>query len=815
MPTQTQQCAPPRGAGAPVGREPERHAIDALVHDARDGRGGALVLRGEPGIGKTTLLRDAAERAADTHLLRCAGIEAERDLPFAAIHQLVRSHSGLIDRLPAPQAEAMRAALGLTHGDAPDRFLASVGLLSLLDAICDAEGPVLCCVDDAHWLDHPSAEILAFAARRLDAKPIALVIATRDDHHERFAAPGVPDRALQGLDDEHARALLAARLDRQPAPSVVDTLVRAACGNPLALLTLSSALSQAQLDGVEPILGPPPVSADVQAAFGARVAALPKATGQVLLLAAADDRRDIAAIDGAAARLGLDLAALDAAERAGLVRIDATIDFRHPLLRSVVYRQATHAQRRTAHETLAAVIDDRLRAAWHRALIAEGPDESIADELASNAELTAGQGAHGAAAAAFERAAELSDDPARRGERLCRAARASLDAGQLDAALALADRARPLGADPAELAAVRAIERSRRGSIADADALLRDVPNSPWSALVALQRDGDQRALDDIHLGDGGGIPATVAKLTVRAAVQVAARQMSDAAATIAQALEIAQPLGFENDEVVLLAIRARVAAFQGREAECREDVEAAMRRGIASGLGWATRTARLALAELEHGLGNAAEAIEQLAQLHPATLPTTAVADQVDAALCCGAPDRAVAALERCDRAADDGVLARCRAQLMVDAAAAERLFEAALARHGVDASPFERARTQLAYGERLRRERRKIEARTQLRDALDTFEGLGASLWAERASGELRATGETARKRDASTVDDLTPQERRIAELVAAGASNRDVATQLFVSTKTIEYHLRKVFRKCGVASRVELARMPLLPA
>ena len=815
MSTQSHRSAPPRGEGELVGRQAEQDAIDALLLAARDGRGAALVLRGEPGIGKTALLRDAVGRARDTKVLRCAGTEAERDLPFAAIHQLVRSHAALIDRLPAPQAAGLRAALGLTYAeDAPDRFLVSVGLLGLLDAICDAEGPVLCCVDDAHWLDEDSAQALAFAARRVDAKPIALLIATRDDEHEHFAAPGVPGLGLRGLDDDHARALLAARLDRQPAPSVVGTLIDAARGNPLALLTLSSALTDAQVDGVEPILGPPPVNADIQAAFGARVAALPEATGHLLLLAAADDEGDLAAIARGAARLGLDLGALDAAERAGLVRVDASIGFRHPLLRSVVYRQATYAERRAAHATLAAVIDDRLRAAWHRALIAEAADDSIADELASHAELAASGGEHAAAAAAFERSAELSSDQAAGGHRLCRAAQAALAAGRLDAALALADRARPLGADPPQLARIGALERSRRGSIADAEMLARDAADVRWAAFVALQHDGHEHELEAIGPFDRDGVPGTVASLTVRAAAQVAVRQMSEAATTIAKALEVAEPLGFENDVAVLLAMRARVAAFHGHEAQCREDAEAAMRRGIANGLGWATRTARLALAELEHGLGNAAEAVEHLAQLRRGTAPAAAVADEVDAALRAGEPERAAAALEACCPASDDGALARAQAQLTADANAAERLFLAALDRHAGDASPFERARTQLAYGERLRRDRRKVEARTQLRAALDAFEGLGATWWAQRAAGELRATGETARKRDASTVDDLTPQELRIAALVATGASNRDVATQLFVSPKTVEYHLRKVFLKCGVASRVELARMSLQP-
>jgi DNA-binding CsgD family transcriptional regulator len=815
MSMQTEQCASPRGSGVVVGREAEQRRLDDLMRGAREGQGAALVLRGEPGIGKTTLLRDAAERAVAMKVLRCDGIETERDLPFAAIHQLVRPHADLIDLLPAPQAGALRCALGLTFDAAPDRFLVSLALLGLLDAIGAEHGPLLCCVDDAQWLDRPSAEALVFAARRVHAGPIALLMATRDGETERFAVPGIADLELEGLDDEHARALLAAHLERTPAPAVTATLLRTARGNPLALKELSSALNGGQLEGVEPILGPPPVGGDVQAAFGARVASLPEATWRVLLLAAADDHADVPAIERAAARLGLDIGELDAAERAGLVRIDAAVDFRHPLLRSVVYGLATRAQRRHTHETLAAVIDDRVRAAWHRALIAEGVDEGIAGELADSAEQAACGGAHASAAAAFERAAELSDDPARRAQRLCCAAQASLDAGRLDAALALVERARGLVTDPvdgAQLTTICAVERGRRGAVGQAHALLRDAgAPQPWLDLTALQRDGNERAPRELDLGPG--LPAKVAALTVDADAQVAGRHVTEAAETIARALALARPLGFENDETALLAIRARVAAFEGREADCREDAEAAIRRAIANGLGWATRNARLALAELELGLGNAREAIEQLDQLGPEQLSPTAIADHVDAAVRLGEPERAVAALERSSSARDEhGLLARCMAQLAVDAAAAEPLFLDALDRQSRDVLAFERARTELAYGERLRRERRKVDARVQLRAALDTFEGIGAALWAERARGELRATGETARKRDASTLDDLTPQELRIAELVAGGASNRDVASQLFVSPKTVEYHLRKVFQKCGVASRVELARMPL---
>jgi hypothetical protein len=335
------------------------------------------VLHGEPGIGKTALLGYAAEHATDMKVLRCVGIEAERELPFAGIHQLVRPCLDLVDRLPAPQAAAMRGALGLSFDDVQDRFLVSLGLLSLLAEVCE-HSPVLCCVDDAQWLDRPSAEALVFAARRFQTEPIAPLMAVREGEMRRFETPGVR-------------------------------------GNPLALLELSSALSRAQLEGVEPILGPPPVRGAVEAAFGARVARLPDATRLVLLLAAADEAGDILALERAAGRLGLGVSDLDAAEHEGLVRVNGSVAFRHPLARSVVYGLATRSQRRAAHEALAEVVDDPMTGAWHRALVAESADEATAGELEAGAARAAGRGAHATASAALERAAELSDDPARRG----------------------------------------------------------------------------------------------------------------------------------------------------------------------------------------------------------------------------------------------------------------------------------------------------------------------------------------------------------------------------------------------------------------
>ena len=296
---------------------------------------------------------------------------------------------------------------------------------------------------------------------------------------------------------------------------------------------------------------------------------------------------------------------------------------------------------------------------------------------------------------------------------------------------------------------------------------------------------------------------------------------MREAQASVAEGLELARSLRYENDETGLLGVQARLAALQGDADACRDSAQEALRRSVVNGIGWATTNARLALAELELGLGDPREAIahfEQVVVTPDPPIVAMAAPDLIDAAVRAGDPERAMMALERFAAWAPvsrarfvHGALARCRA-VLAEGDEAEPLFQEALELHASETPPYEQARTQLAYGERLRRDRRKIEARAQLRCALETFEGVGAALWAQRARGELNATGESARKRDASTIDDLTPQELRVAQLVASGASNRDAAAQLFVSPKTVEYHLRKVFLKLGLSSRIELARVQL---
>jgi len=343
----------------------------------------------------------------------------------------------------------------------------SLGLLSLLAEASD-EGPILCLVDDAQWLDRPSADALVFVARRLHAEPIALLMAAREGDPRRFDAPGLDELHLEGIGAEAARALLTTRLRGPADERVVARLLATARGNPLALLELPAALSESQLGGSEPILGPPPVRGAVEASFSARVADLPDATRAVLLIAAIDEDEDLPTIECAAAHARLDLAALDAAERAGLVAAHGgAVVFRHPLVRSAVYRSATRAERRDAHLALAAVVVDPAQRAWHRALVAERADEAVGAELEAAAAHARRRGAQATAMAAFERAAELTEDRAVRGHRLRCAAQAALDAGRPDTALARAERAQPYIADQvdtAELMLVRMTVGFARGT---------------------------------------------------------------------------------------------------------------------------------------------------------------------------------------------------------------------------------------------------------------------------------------------------------------------------------------------------------------
>ncbi|MGN9776495.1 helix-turn-helix transcriptional regulator [Micromonospora sp. H33] len=882
------------------GRAEEQAEIDRLLEGARDGRSGALVLRGPAGIGKSALLAYAAERAAGMRVLRGVGIESEAALPFAALHLLLRTGLDRIQALPGPQATALNGALGLRGAPPDSRFLVGLATLSLLSELA-GDGGLLCLVDDAQWFDQASVDALVFAARRLEADGVVMVFAARPD----FPVSGLPERRLGGLDGTAAAALLPADLP----PQVRDRLVQESDGNPLALIELPAALSPEQRAGRLSPVGAMPVADRVQEAFHAQVAALPEPARTALLIAAADGSGELATLVAA----GASLDGLDAAERSRLIEIrGSAVGFRHPLIRAAAYQSAPVTRRLAVHRALAdaltnsASLDATDRRTWHLAAAALGPDEDVAHRLEEAAGRARTRGGHAAMAAAYERAAELTADPVRRSARLAAAALAASDAGLMGRAAALADRATPDLDDPAMIVAltqVRAHREVESGTplaagriILDAvprvtahaaeqatwllveavrcawfagDAplaeqaaeTLRELPgiDSPLvSQAVGLTRllSGDTAGgmerispVLDVPALAGLGVPgltftagaclpagraALCEEITRRIVADCRASGMigwlafalqdqgfaqgllgryGEATATLDAGLRLATDLGHEHRVTHLTCCLAWVLAHQGDVAGSRERAEDGVRRADDRGLVLAATIGRWALGRLELSLGDADAALEQLAAVPPTGFGVLCAADEVEAAVRSGRPDRARQPLERyvtwarhVRQPAVDAIALRCRALVDQD----EAHFAESVRLHESADNPYEQARTRLAYGEWLRRARRRADARTQLRGALETFDRLGAELWARRARAELRATGDVpaAPRRAGDPLSVLTPQEREVVRLAAGGASNRDIAAQLFLSPRTVGYHLYKAFPKLGITSRSQLA-------
>jgi DNA-binding CsgD family transcriptional regulator len=895
------------------GRERETAAVDALLAGAREQRSGALVIRGEAGIGKSALLAYAAGRAGGLRVLRGLGVESESEFPFAAVHQLLRPVADHVAGIPARQRAALRGAFGLEEaGD--DRFLVSVAILSVLAEVAE-EQPLLCLVDNAQWLDGASADALTFAARRLEAEGIVLLFAARDDGPSAgFAAPGLPELRLGGLDADAAEAMLAEGVP--VAREVRDLLVAATAGNPLALRELPASLTTDQLAGREPLPDRLPVGRGVEDVFLDRVRREPADTQTLLLVAAAEDTGDLGVVLRAAGALGVAPGALDRAETAGLVGVEtATITFRHPLVRSAVYRGATYLQRRAVREALASVLDGDRRA-WHLAAAAVGPDEAVAAELERSAERARRRGGHAAAATAYERAAGLTAEPEPQARRLTAAAQAAWAGGRPERAKALLDRAAVLTGEPRLRAEVEHLrgsiefacgvpsaayatlmagsepvvevdppraarmvteagviawaagdlpglaEAGRRldrwslpdsramlivglgsflgGETARATELLREGVGSAeksddpqavgFAAACAMFAGDDARALTlfdraAARARAAGAVTTLPVVLAPMASLEMWTGRFASAAAHASEGLRLARETGQDNPACHLRAVLAWIAAVQGRPEECRDLATDALALAIGHRLGPQAAIASWALAVLDLGGGRPDEAYSRLEALTGAgpgeghaIVKVFAAADLVEAAMRTGRQDRAgpaLAALEawtgHVGSAWSRALVARSRA-LLAPAEEVDALFTTALAEHAGGGRPFDAARTALLYGESLRRRRRRAEARTHLRAACEAFERLGAVPWAESARTELRATGETARKRDPSTVSQLTPQELQIVRLVAEGATNREVAGQLFLSPRTVDYHLHKVFTKLGLSSRAELVRLSL---
>jgi DNA-binding CsgD family transcriptional regulator len=906
------------------GRDTERARIGALLEDARASRSGALVIWGEPGIGKTALIEDTKERAVDMHVLSARGVESEAELPFAALHQLLRPALAYIDQLPPPQANALRAALGLIDGASHERFLVFAACLSLLSELAERR-PVLCLVDDAQWLDAASADAVRFVARRLDAEGIVILFGVREGLEGSFDAPDLPWLRLSGLDPDAAGTLLAQGAGVDASHHVRDLILEQTGGNALALLEVPSVLTRSQLAGDEPLPETLPLTERVERVFLARVRRLPDDVQRLLLIAAVDDTERVSVVRRAA---GVDLSApagpLDAAEAAGLLSIHGTrLEFRHPLVRSAVYGAATSTDRRAAHRALADALaddDEQLdRQAWHLAAAVVEPDADVLSRLDGAAERAQKRGAYGVAVRAFERAAELSADDDSRARRLFGAASCASIASTDEQATSLAERALPLVSDRvrrAELSRLLALAEIRRGQpLVAAHGLLhaaQDISAEAPSAALELLLDGawaanegadrpvlveicaaardlgptvdDERAAfiaailtglgtiaegdavaavpfleqavaagelsDDLRqiswsgsaalwLGDerraGVLFERGVALARARGALGILAptlgslglyhffaQRFDQAVLAGREAVDFAREVGAENMAALPLFVVAAVAAIRGEDEVATRLAGEVLERAAANGLTLAAARPVWALALLDLGRGRWADAQARLETLVPdrvamaSGLVMHTYPDRIEAAVRAGDPEAARAALLEVDRWAGARAAAvslqrrvsACRA-LLADGDEATRLFEEAL-RDPVATRPFDLARIQLLYGEHLRRDNRRSDSRVQLRAALEAFDRLRAEPWSGRAQSELRASGETARKRDPSTSAHLTPQETQIARLVGEGLSNKEVAAQLFLSPRTIDAHLRNIFSKLAITSRTQLARL-----
>ncbi|QIS11000.1 ATP-binding protein [Nocardia arthritidis] len=890
------------------GRQAEQERIDRLLEGAKEGRSGVLVLRGEPGVGKTALLEYAAAQGFPT--VRSTGIESEAELPFAALHLLLRPGLHLLDSLPGPQRDALRGAFGLAHRDPGDRMLVGLAVLSLL-AEETAAGPLLCVIDDAHWLDRATAETLLFVARRLADEGVVMLFATRAGATD-FPAPGLPELRVGGLSQESAAALVD---ERAPdlAPALRYRLLVEAAGNPLALLELPALLAaEAPNSGPNPL----PLTQRLLVAFNGQVGRLPAATRTLLVLAAAAGTDELGPTLLAGAEMGVLLADLEPAQSAGLVRTDGrTLTFRHPLLRSAIYQGAPLAQRISAHRALAdaltAPADADLRA-WQLASAATGPDENAAAALEDTADRARGRSGYSGAVAAYERAASLSTDPAARVRRLLLAAETAGEAGQLERARELAERTAAQTADPAVTARLDVVmataefaagkhlsahrlllagaESVRESDPARAARMLVQAAHAAWylgatelaevtgrltelplpqsdpmtpiarylvagiearfvtdlrDAAAAARANGADSPRDLVQMcgiGLAVGQDDQVAELTrallaecraqgrlsplptllfFRAEAELFLGRPCEAGIAAAEGLRIAEDLGQGQWVSQLCSFLAYLAALEGRETDCHDLAGRALAEEFggtaAAGAPWA----HAALGLLDLGYGRVESALSRFAPLtvEPArhhVIGARTLPDLVESAVRLGDSARAGDALIRlsawAEAAQQDWIAAtaaRCRALTAPDSAA-DTHFQEALRLGG---RPFEQARTQLLYGEWLRRAKRKTDARVQLQLAMETFDRLDAAPWADRARTELAALGVGATPKPANGVlAKLTPQELQIVRLAAQGLSNRDIAAQLFLSPRTVGHHLYKAYPKLGVVSRGELSDLPL---
>ncbi len=909
-----------------VGRPAERVVLGGLLARAAEGYSGVLVLRGEAGAGKTALLEEtlAAAAADGMQTARLTGVEAETQLGYAGLHRFLLPFAGQLEGLPVPQRDALRSTFGLAAGPPADRFLVALAVLTLLAEVA-SQVPLVCVVDDVQWLDPESGVVLGFVARRLYAERVVLLFAVREPAGEVSALAGLPELAVGGLAEAAALELLAALAPGRLSPAAAARIFAGTGGNPLALTEVARELSPAQLAGAEALPEPLPAGGSLEQVFGRRLGRLVPEARLLLAVAAAEPTASEALLWHAAGQLGIDPDAAASADLGGLAEVGPRVEFRHPLVRSVVYYSAPLRQRRQIHQALAAAGDgsDPDRVAWHLGMAAAGPDEAVAARLEQAAGQVRDRGGYAATVTFLSRAADLSADRGQRARRLVAAAEAALIAGRPVQAGTLLEEATPLLADPLARAQATRLDGTLRLALGHADEApvilvqaaralaptdvrgarqalleaLRAALYVGWTAsrAVVLEIAGATRALpaaggpeasaadllldgfaaraadgyrasvplfrraiamlgadklspqeglrwltlgcavaaelfDDeaqhalairmVQLARDQGaltmLPVALANQSMRA--EVMAGRFDAARACFTEGSEISAATG--NPGVIGTAGLAEVyeLAWRGRETDTRRVAAAVAREATSTGRGSHGMDAQYCLAVLELGLGNYQAALKCALDVYEDDNPdvgTHVLPDLVEAAVRCGQAGLAEAGLgclaERavaCGTPLALGLLARSRALLAGDADAEPLYAEAITHLQQCRARP-QLARAYLVYGEWLRRQRRRRDARHQLRTAYEMFTAMGAAAFAERARVELLATGERARQPTAGTAEELTAQEAQIARLVSEGGSNRDIAAQLFLSPSTVDYHLRKVFRKTGVTSRTQLAR------
>ena len=900
-----------------VGRSREREALDRLVRTARSGRGGVLVMYGVAGVGKTALLDDTASRAQQFRVLRTVGTEAEQEFPYAALHRFCGPALDRIGQLPALQRDALEVAFGLEAGPAPNQFVVALAVLGLLSSLA-TEQPVLGLIDDAHWLDRDSSLALAFVARRLVAERIGIVFATRDVGATLVRMPVLHVDALGHRD---ARTLLEAALLSPLDEQVIERLIVEADGNPLALIELPRDRTTAELAGGFGLPATVTLDARIEESFGRRIAALPRDVRTLILIAASDPTGDPLLVWRAAAALGVSQSAAVAAESTGLIVLHPHVAFRHPLVRSSVYRAADQDERTDVHRALAFATDadvDPDRRAWHLGQTVVVPDEEIAAALEQMAVRAQARGGLAAASAFLERSAGLTVNPALRAGRALVAAGAKYEAAAIDDAVVLLDMAEGGPLDEFQLAQAEVLRArvafvTNRGS--DAPRLLlaaarrlepldaalaretyldalgaamfsgrlsiapdpREVaraalaaPKAPRPRPVDLLLDGlaarvadgpatgtarlrealqayvrrDSIAVEDPRwrwlagrlagfvwdystwdiltaehvraARDLGMLAELPLALASRVGIHLLAGEMATAAAlveeseTLAAATNNAAPPAY--GAIALAAFRGSDDELAGLIATAGSDFRARGERMGLTALSWASAALCNALGRYDDAFAAGVEATNDASETWYAAL---AVVELIEAASRTGRHERAAQAVESLSestRASDTpwagGIEARSRA-LLADGGAVETLYHDAIEWFEPTALRVDLARTHLLYGEWLRREGRRVDARSELRTAHELFSAFEMEGFAERTRAELEATGEHIRGRAFQVADQLTSQESHVARLAAEGHTNRQIAEHLFISQKTVEYHLKKAYRKLDVTSRTQLAR------